>query len=107
MGEFTTDNNQPVLSREYADQRINNLANIKRLRVGNEDKVFSLDVEQGLFLGAKVFADAPFSVDFSGNIKSVSTNGSGSIIISGAGKNIIVNDGVNDRVLLGYGQNLF
>jgi len=92
---------------------------------GYGDKIFGSD-NNGIWLGAADFDDAPFSVDMDGNIAATSldlstyvskdgTNeqvtgtirlgtgtGAASIILDGANKRIIINDGTNDRVLLGY-----
>ena len=69
--------------------------------------------ESGIWLGANKFADAPFSVDMLGALIATSGNisgtvriglgtGAASILLDGANKRIIINDGTDDRVLLGY-----
>ena len=94
--------------------------NSKELIVGNGKMTVNGD---GFFLGAEEFADAPFSVDYDGNMKSTTgifsgetdwanvqagTNanalnvGAGNVKIDGANKRIVINDGTNDRVLIGY-----
>ena len=95
--------------------------NLKRLIVGSGDQVMKAD-QNGLFLGNANFADAPFSVTYAG-VMTISSGG-GSVIpfnnisagtnanvlnvgvanvkIDGANKRIIINDGTNDRVLIGY-----
>jgi len=92
---------------------------------GHGNKIFGQS-SLGIWLGAADFPDAPFSVDMEGNIIASSldlstyvsktgTNeqvsgtirlgtgtGAASIILDGANKRIIVNDGTHDRVLIGY-----
>ena len=104
--------------------------NVAAMQVGFGDKSFKSD-DQGIWLGANEFVDAPFSVDMDGNITATSldlsgyltktdTNqpmsgtirlgtgsGTASIILDGANKRIIINDGSYDRILLGYGAGLF
>jgi len=102
MAEFITEN--PILDTPKPPQNKDTkvLANLREISVGTGTEKFSVDIQKGMFLGSDKFDTAPFRVDLEGNITSTSTDGSGSIIISGAGKNIIVNDGVNDRVLIGF-----
>jgi len=99
--------------------------NVAAMNVGFGDKSFKSD-DQGIWLGANFFEDAPFSVDMDGNITATSldltaylsktgTNqpmsgtirlgtgtGTASIILDGGNKRIIINDGTNDRILIGY-----
>ena len=101
------------------------LDNVGSIKIGAGSKAFKAD-ESGIWLGANKFADAPFSVDLDGNVIATSidlsnyldksaTNeqvsgtirlgtgtGAASIILDGANKRIIVNDGTHDRVLIGY-----
>jgi len=106
----------------YGQDILNNVAAIK---IGSGDRAFKAD-ESGIWLGANKFEDAPFSVDLDGNVIATSidlsnyldktaTNeqvagtirlgtgtGTASIILDGANKRIIINDGTHDRVLMGY-----
>lgn len=99
--------------------------NVAAMNVGYGDRSFKSD-DQGIWLGANFFADAPFRVDMDGNIVATSldlslyvakagTNeqvsgtirlgtgtGAASIILDGTNRRIIVNDGTNDRILIGY-----
>ena len=99
--------------------------NVAAMNVGFGDKSFKSD-DQGIWLGANFFEDAPFRVDMDGNITATSldlslylsktgTNqpmsgtirlgtgdGVASIILDGGNKRIIINDGSNDRILIGY-----
>ena len=88
---------------------------------GSGNKVFGSDAN-GIWLGAADWEGAPFSVDMEGNVIATSLDlsayvtkadtdqnltgsvnvGAGNIKIDGANKRIIINDGTNDRVLLGY-----
>lgn len=103
----------------------NVFSNMASMKIGAGTKSFKAD-ESGIWLGANKFIDAPFSVDMAGNIVASSldlslyvakggTNeqvsgtirlgtgtGAASIILDGGNKRIIINDGTNDRVLLGY-----
>jgi len=80
------------------------LDNILAMQVGSGTSVFRAD-ESGLWLGANKFADAPFKIDMQGNIYVETT--SGTIVIDGVNNRIIINDGSNDRVLIGYQLNGF
>ena len=94
----------------------------RELKVGAGNDIMKANAE-GLFLGADNFTDAPFSVDYDGKMTAISgtfsgdtswanvqdgtyTNalnvGDGNVKIDGANKRIIINDGTNDRVLIGY-----
>lgn len=97
------------------------LGNLNTISVGFGTQVLRVD-QQGLWLGSDKFTTAPFSVDMKGNIVATSAtlgqyltkagtnqvmsgsiqNGNGNVLIDGANKRIIINDGVNDRVLIGY-----
>lgn len=97
------------------------LDNVSAIRIGAGTKSFKAD-ESGIWLGAKKFVDAPFSVDMDGNIIATTlalggymsktdtgqsftgsfTLGTANITIDGANKRIVINDGTNDRILIGY-----
>ena len=97
---------------------LNDLRKALTLQIGGDgDRAFRSD-EQGIWLGAKKFVNAPFSVDMDGNIiattgnfltktdtgQSLSGNievGEQGILIDGVNNRIIINDGTNDRVLIG------
>lgn len=100
--------------------------NVAAMNVGYGAKSFKSD-DQGIWLGADRFTDAPFSVDMEGNIIASSLDlssyvsktgtsqnltgdilvGDGNIKIDGANKRIIINDGTNDRIIIGYQLNGF
>jgi hypothetical protein len=80
------------------------LLNVKEIQVGAGSTVFKVNKE-GLFLGADNYTDAPFKISFAGVM--VFSQDSGKIKIDGVNKRIIVNDGTNDRVLIGYYSGLF
>jgi hypothetical protein len=87
--------------------------------------IFGVD-QNGFWMGAAEFADAPFSVDYQGNMIATSAtfsqyvtktgtgqvlsgsvdvgaaSGTAGVFIDGANKRIIINDGTNDRILIGY-----
>ena len=58
---------------------------------------------------AKTMYEAGLPSNFiqSGDMISTLDVGNGNVKIDGENKRIIINDGVNDRVLIGYGQGLF
>ena len=97
------------------------LDRVAGLQIGAGSKVFRGD-QSGIWLGASKFADAPFSVDMQGNIvASTATFGQyiskagtsqaltgdfnlndANVKIDGANKRILINDGTNDRILIGF-----
>ena len=81
-----------------------NLDNILSMQVGSGSNVFRSD-QSGLWLGANKFEDAPFKIDMQGNIYVETVNGT--IVIDGINNRIVINDGTNDRVLIGYQLNGF
>ena len=122
MAEFITEN--PILDiPEPQNKDTKVLANLREISVGTGTEKFSVDIQKGMFLGSDKFDTAPFRVDLEGNIIATSgtfsgntnwanvqagTNestlnvGAGNVKIDGANKRILINDGVNDRVLLGF-----
>ena len=76
------------------------LSNLAGMQIGSGNQVFHGD-GSGIWLGASKFVDAPFSVDMDGNISSKSATGVAGVYIFGKDEQIIVNDGANDRVLIG------
>ena len=90
------------------------------LGIGQGSKVFRAD-QSGIWLGAEQFANAPFSVDMEGNI--IATAGTfgqyiskagtgqaltgdfnlndGNVKIDGANHRILINDGTNNRIVIG------
>ena len=82
------------------------LGRVAGMSVGEGSKTMKAD-ESGLWLGALRFADARFSVDMDGNLTISSATSGARITISASNKNIIVNDGTNDRVIIGYQLNGF
>lgn len=97
------------------------LDDISAMQIGIGSKVFRADAS-GIWLGASKFVDAPFSVDMEGNISATSLDltgylsktgtaqnltgdiqvGVSGVKIDGANKRIVINDGTNDRILIGY-----
>ena len=71
----------------YGSQYLNNL---KEISVGDTNKVFRFD-QQGLWLGAAQFEDAPFKVDMEGNLTASSVVLSGYLQVGEAAGD--VNDG--------------
>ena len=65
---------------------------------GND--IYGVD-QNGLWMGAAEFADAPFSVDYQGRVSVTSADGK-TLKITAADNNFIVNDGTNDIILIGY-----
>lgn len=99
---------------------LDQLNSVQTLQIGTGAQAFHGD-QSGIWLGGEKFANAPFSVDMLGNviantgtfgqylsktdtgqILSGDINvGSGGIIIDGANERIIMNDGSDNRVLIG------
>ena len=97
------------------------LVGLLGMQIGSGTSVMSAD-QDGIWLGAKRFVDAPFSVDMEGNIVATSLDlgsyvskagtdqvlsgsvqvGNGNVKIDGANKRILINDGSYDRILIGY-----
>jgi len=97
------------------------LNNVRTLQIGNGVQAFHGD-QSGIWLGAERFVDAPFSVDMLGNVIASSGTfgqyltkagtaqafsgsinvGVGNVKIDGANKRILINDGTNDRILIGF-----
>lgn len=73
----------------------------KSFEAGAGSKTMKMD-ERGMWMGSEDFETAPFSVDMNGNIKIVSTDSDGGYILINAELNqILLNDGVEDRILIG------
>ena len=70
------------------------------LEAGAGSKTFKMD-ERGMWMGASNFGDAPFRIDMDGNFYLYASSGGGYIQISADLTQIIVNDGTNDRILIG------
>lgn len=71
---------------------------LSTIEVGRGSKTMKVD-ERGLWLGAEDYADAPFRVSMEG-VMYLSV-GNGTITIDPTLPAIIINDGTNDRVILG------
>lgn len=74
------------------------------MRVGLGNNAVRIDADGRLWSGAEKFEDATFRV-YAGVL--YISDEDGSITIDAENKTIIINDGTNDRVLLGYGLGLF
>ena len=92
-----------------------------KFKRGYGDAVFGSD-ENGIWLGAAEFANAPFRVAMDGSLVATSatlgdfvsktdtgqsmsgdfTVGHANIKIDGVNKRIIINDGTHDRIIIGY-----
>lgn len=103
-----------------------------KFKRGYGDAVFGSDVN-GIWLGAAEWAGAPFRVDMQGNVVASAATfgqyattaaallkagssqtltgdiqvGTGNVKIDGANKRILINDGSDDRILIGYQLNGF
>ncbi len=97
------------------------LRDVAAIQVGVGARAFKGD-ESGIWLGANKWADAPFRVDMNGNMVAssavfgqyISKAGTSQTLtgdfnlndanvkIDGANKRILINDGSNDRILIGY-----
>ena len=97
-----------------------------KFKRGYGDAVFGSD-SNGIWLGAAEFTGAPFRVDLNGNVVATSATfgeyiskagtsqvftgdfnlNDANVKIDGANKRILINDGSNDRILIGYQLNGF
>lgn len=91
----------PIVATNPQVYGIDNLNSLKTLQVGTGNYAFKID-KNGMWLGANSFDDAIFSVTLTGDLVIRSAASGARITISSVNKNIIVNDGTNDRVLIGY-----
>lgn len=119
INPFQDVQDNPITTAEtYGQPQLDNLFS---LQIGAGNVAFKAD-SSGIWLGADRFADAPFSVDMNGNIIAQSLGlgnyvtktdtgqnltgsvnlGTSSVILDGVNKRIIINDGSNDRILIGY-----
>ena len=93
----------PFFNVEYRPLPVNDDVlfpkNIREIQSGFGSKAFKVD-SQGIWLGANKYADAPFRISMDGVIFVKSTSG-GHILIDGPNQRIVVNDGTDDRVLIG------
>lgn len=71
-------------------------------RKGYGDDIFGID-NNGVWLGAADFVDAPVQFYMDGYLHLGASN----VKIDGVNKRIIINDGTNDRVIIGYQSNGF
>jgi hypothetical protein len=78
---------------------IQSLSALQQLSAGYGSKSFKAD-QQGIWLGADKYADAPFKISMDGVVYIKATSG-GYIMIDGVNQRIVVNDGADDRVLIG------
>jgi len=106
------------IETEVADG--NQAINTGSVAIGQGSKVFRGD-QSGIWLGASLFADAPFSVDMEGNLVASSATfgqylaraGTGqtltgnfnlndsNVLIDGANSRILINDGTDNRIVIG------
>ena len=76
------------------------LGDFKQMSIGEGDKVFRGD-KDGLWMGAKSFATAPWRVDMNGNMYMKASSRDGYVMINATTASITVHDGVNARVQIG------
>lgn len=87
-------------------QRVGGLSMFSNaLKRGYGNQTFGVD-ENGMWLGAADFENGPFKVDIQGRATLTSADGK-AIKISAPDNTIIVNDGTNDIILIGYQENGF
>jgi len=87
---------------------------LRDLKVGSGGEMMSVDRDGNVkFAGELSAASGTFTGDTNWANVQAGTNanalniGAGNVKIDGANKRIIINDGSNDRVLIGYAQNMF
>lgn len=81
----------------YGSQYLNNVG---EMSVGYGTQAMHAD-QQGVWLGANRFTDAPFRVDMQGKMTMTSQDGR-AIKISAPDNTFLVNDGDEDIILIGY-----
>lgn len=101
MAAFTEED-KPIGEQNF--DILSAIQHFKEISVGAGSTIFKANSE-GVFAGATNFTDAPWKVDYNGLM--TFSMGSGNITIDAVNKRILVNDGTNNRVLIGYGQGLF
>jgi hypothetical protein len=75
---------QPTLEQTQQDMR-----NIKMFRAGAGSDTVST-TKEGFFVGGADFAEAPFGVDFQGNMKATKGTFSGKIEIRDGSNNVVI-----------------
>lgn len=99
--KFKPFNDIPFLKKQAREEKSRpDLGKFKEMSVGDGSKVLRSD-QQGLWQGAAKFADAPFKVDMEGNVTITAADGSAYLKFNSNLTRILVNDGTNDRVLIG------
>lgn len=123
MAELNPFNDVPTIQEPNSIQEIGGqsvLSAVGGLNIGAGGQSISADPYSGFWVGAKTFADAPFSVDLNGNIHAATLdlslylskagtgqaitgdmNLGGRVVIDGANVRIVMNDGVSNILLLG------
>ena len=81
------------------NDEIKSLSKVQQIQAGSGSRAFKAD-SQGIWLGSNKYEDAVFRVGMDGTIYIKSTSG-GYILIDGPNQRLIVNDGADDRVLIG------
>lgn len=77
----------PLPQKEGKIAGMDYLDRVNAMQVGQGSKVLRVD-ESGIWLGAKKFANAPFSVDMLGNVIASSLIASGYILVAGAAADV-------------------
>lgn len=100
---------------------LDDLRRVGAIEIGTGTRAFKAD-QSGIWLGANKFTDAPFSVTMAGALVASSATftqylskagttqaltgdinlNDANVKIDGANKRIIINDGSDDRILIGY-----
>lgn len=86
-----------VYGQSYLDR-------VSGIQVGEGTKVLRAD-QSGFWLGDAKWATAPFRIDMQGRAYFESDDGK--LTIDAVNNRLIVNDGTNDRILIGYQLNGF
>ena len=71
------------------------------LSIGSGDNIFKVNAEGDLWIGDSTQADAPFQVNNDGDVTIKAADGDASLIFDSSATQILVNDGTDDRVLIG------
>lgn len=91
----------PIPQYDSSRAGLQTVQSAAEINIGNGSNSFRAD-RQGIWMGSDRFATAPFRIDMNGNmwLKSAAAGG-GYILIDAQNTRIVVNDGTNDRVVIG------
>lgn len=108
MADLNVFNDVPTISEPTAVQEVAGqsvLSAVGGLNIGAGSQAIRADPYSGFWVGAKTFADAPFSVDLNGNITASTLNLSNYISKSDTNQyltgSIVIRDGTTPAIFIG------